>query len=259
MRAERLLAALDGGGVALGSTLHLSDPAVVETAAAAGYDWLSVVLDHSPLTIADVRTLQLAADLHNLTLLAHVPDPGDPRILQALNLGIGGIVCSHVSDRATAERLVEATRFPPIGDRGAHGSVRSTGYGLRDYDEYLSSIDESVAVGVVIEDPGAVERADEILAVPGLTLAFVGLADLAQALGAGGDLDRERLIESIRHVIGIADQHGIAIGMSPYGFSVRELRELGGRMLVWPGTDYAMLRESYAAHSSRARAEIAEA
>jgi 2-keto-3-deoxy-L-rhamnonate aldolase RhmA len=49
-----------------------------------------------------------------------------------------------------------------------------------------------VAVGVVLEDPGAIEQADEILSVPGLTLAFVGLAALTQALGAGGAWTRDR-------------------------------------------------------------------
>jgi 4-hydroxy-2-oxoheptanedioate aldolase len=256
VRAERLLAALADGGVALGTTLHLSDPAVVEAAGIAGYDWLSVVLEHSPLTMGELRALQLAADLYGVTTLAHVPTPEDPRLLQALNLGAGGIVCSHVSDRETAERLVHASRFPPLGDRGAHGSVRSAGYGSQGYDEYVATTDQSVAVGVVLEDPLAIEQAEEILSVPGLTLAFVGLADLAQSMGTDRSGSRDDLIAAITHVVGIADERGLAIGMSPYGFTPIELRKLGGRMLVSPATDYSMVMDGFQSHATAFRSEL---
>lgn len=138
MRADRLRAALADGSAALGTTIHLSDPAVVEAAAIAGYDWLSLIVEHAPFSVRDVHRHQLAADARGVTTLVHIASQDDGRILPLLNLGVGGIVGSHIETRQQAERLVEVTQFPPIGHRGAHASVRATGYGSVPYDEYLA-------------------------------------------------------------------------------------------------------------------------
>jgi 4-hydroxy-2-oxoheptanedioate aldolase len=253
MRADRLQTALAGGGTAIGTTIHLSDPAVVEAAAIAGYDWLSLIVEHAPLSLTDVHRQQLAADARGVTTLVHIASPDDGRILPLLNLGVGGIVGSHTESREQAERLVEVTKFPPVGHRGAHASVRAVGYGSVPYDEYLESANDGVLVGVVLEDPAAIADAANILSVPGLSIVFVGLLDLAQSLGPPSDWRTEQVLDSVRAVARICSTLGLTMAMSPYPFGVDELYALGARMVVWPSTDYAMLLDAFHGHIAHAR------
>jgi 4-hydroxy-2-oxoheptanedioate aldolase len=257
MRADRLQAALADGRAALGTTIHLSDPAVVEAAAIAGYDWLSLIVEHAPFSLHDVHRHQLAADARGITTLVHIASPDDGRILPLLNLGVGGIVGSHTETRQQAERLVEMTLFPPLGHRGAHASVRATGYGAVPYDEYLETANDGVMVGVVLEDPAAIADAGDILSVPGLSIVFVGLLDLAQSLGPPSDARTEEILEAVRSVARITSALGLTMAMSPYPFGVDELYALGARMVIWPSTDYAMLLDAFRGHIAHAHELLA--
>jgi 4-hydroxy-2-oxoheptanedioate aldolase len=205
-----------------------------------------------------VHRHQLAADARGVTTLVHIASPDDGRILPLLNLGVGGIVGSHIETREQAEQLVAVTQFPPVGHRGAHASVRATGYGSVPYDEYLAGANDDVLVGVVLEDPAAIAAANEILSVPGLSIVFVGLLDLAQSLGPPSDARTEEILKAVRSVAHIASARGLTMAMSPYPFGVDELYALGARMVIWPSTDYAMLLDAFRGHIAHAR-ELLEA
>lgn len=254
MRAERLLGRLESGEMAFGAVIHLADPAAVEIAAIAGFDWVSIPVEHAMLDLQDLTTIQLAADARGVTTLLHIADPDDPRILPLVNLGVGGVVLAHAVTASEVERMVHIARFPPVGDRGAHKAVRSADYGNRAYEEYIASIDRSVVLGVAIEDPTGIENAGEILAVPGLDLAFVGLQDLAQSLGRPGDFRHPSVREAIAHVVAEARATGTYIAVSQYTYEIPELRDLGVRM-VGTSMDYTCLLAGFRTDVERARSE----
>ena len=252
MRAEHLLEVLGGDDVALGAAVHFADPAVVEIAALAGFDWVSVAVEHATITMKDVAALQLAADVRSLTLLAHVTQPDDFRILPLLNAGIGGVVLAHATRADDVKRLVHTTRFPPLGDRGAHSAVRTTDYGDLPYAEYVAEIDRSVAIGLVIEDVAGLSNAAKILAVPGVDFTYVGLQDLSQSLGRPGDVQHPDVRGAIERVVELAAPHGTHVAVSRYDYDVADLRDLGVRMIA-TSMDHTALLRSFRDDVDRAR------
>jgi 4-hydroxy-2-oxoheptanedioate aldolase len=255
MRAQHLLEVLRGDDIALGAAVHFADPAVAEIAALAGFDWVSLAVEHATITTKDVAALQLAADVRGLTLLVHVSQPDDPRILPLLNAGIGGIVLAHATTAQDVERVVHTSRFPPLGDRGAHSAVRTTDYGDLPYAEYVAEIDRSVAIGIVIEDVEGLSNAEEILAVPGVDFTYVGLQDLSQSLGRPGDVQHPDIRRAIERVVGLARPHGVHVAVSKYDYDVRDLRELGVRMIA-TSMDHTALLQSFRGDVDRARAAL---
>jgi 4-hydroxy-2-oxoheptanedioate aldolase len=256
MRATRLLEVLAAGETALGISLHLSDPAVVEIAALAGFDWVTIALEHAPLSVRDVLTLQLAADVRGVTLLVLVEQPDDPRILPLINAGVGGIVLAHATDAAAVQRLVSTVRFPPVGDRGAAGGVRSADYGAEPYADYVRDVDKSVCVGLVIEDRTGLDNAAEILAVEGVDFAYVGLQDLAQSFGYPGEVGHPRVREAIANVADLARGTGTYLAVSQYTYELQELHELGVR-LISTTLDYSTLLASFRSDVDRSRTALA--
>jgi 2-keto-3-deoxy-L-rhamnonate aldolase RhmA len=256
MRAEKLLGVLRDGEIAVGAAVHFADPAVAEIAALAGFDWVSVAVEHDTITTKDVAALQLAADVRAMTLLVHVIQPDDPRILPLLNAGVGGVVLAHASSGDDVERFVHGARFPPLGDRGAHAAVRSNEYGAVAYSDYVAEVDRSVALGIVIEDVDALERAGEILAVPGIDFSYVGLQDLAQSMGRPGDLRHPEVRGAIERVVDLATPHGTHVAVSQYDYDIRDLRAMGVRMVA-TSMDHTALLRSFRDDVDRARAALA--
>jgi 4-hydroxy-2-oxoheptanedioate aldolase len=254
MRAERLLAALDSGKPAFGTAVHSPDPAIVEIAAIAGHDWVSIILEHCALTLADVGLLQRAADSRGISTVVHMSNAYDTRILPLLNEGVGGVVAPQVTRPEEASALVRAARFPPYGERGAAGGIRSADYGGRPISEHLASADESIVVGVILESHEAATRADEILAVQGLTFAYIGLTDLSHSVGAAGDFKHPRVRAAIETIVGAAHRHGVVVGLSEYGYTVEELLGLGARMIITPTSEYSVLLGGFSERLATARA-----
>jgi 2-keto-3-deoxy-L-rhamnonate aldolase RhmA len=251
--AERLFATIASGETAYGTALHLSDPDVLEIIACAGYDWVSVIVEHASLSVGEVGNLQRAADARGITTLIHVGDADDDRILRLIDLGVGGIVAPQVESAEQVRSLVRACRFPPIGDRGAHGSVRSADYGSGDYGTYLATVVKKLAVGVVIETEEALATIDEVLAVDGLDLAFLGLTDLAQALGVPDQFKHPRVTDAVTRVVASAKEAGVTLAMSEYGYTPAEIRDLGAGMILAPTSDFAFLTKALGDHLAAAK------
>ncbi|MCW3018767.1 MAG: 2-dehydro-3-deoxyglucarate aldolase [Solirubrobacterales bacterium] len=243
------------GEFALGTVAHMRDPAIVELIALAGFDWVSFTLEHATHSVADLEALQRAADLHGLTTLLHVRSAADPRLLSLLHTGIRGFVLQQAASREDVEALVRLTRFPPLGERGAHAGVRADRYGVDDYGEFMKAANRSFVVGVAIEDVEGVEHAEEILSVEGITLAFVGLHDLSHSVGAPNELNHPRVLEALERVAALARRYGIPLGLPGYAHTVAELRALGAQLAVSPGNEYAFIRSAFAEHVRRSREE----
>jgi 2-keto-3-deoxy-L-rhamnonate aldolase RhmA len=88
-----------------------------------------------------------------------------------------------------------------------------------------------------IETADALDKLDDIAAVPGLDVLFVGPADLGLRLGEGGDLDA-----AVQAVADAASRHGKAWGIA--GGTPEQLsryRQMGAQMLIAAG-DFALVK-----------------
>jgi 4-hydroxy-2-oxoheptanedioate aldolase len=244
------------GDITVGIGIHFTDASIVELSAFAGFDWVSLTLENSTLSLDECAAMQRAADASGIPLLVHVPVADDPRILPLLHTGVNGIVLSRARTREDVETLIEACRFPPLGGRGAHPGVRSDWYGAIGYDEFVAHADEALLVGLAIEDKEGVANADEILSTPGLTMAWVGLYDLSHSLGVPNDLRNPKVMDALAGVVEIAKHHNVPLGLPGYQHGFAELKELGATLIMSPGNDYTFIANAMKAHVDKARAEL---
>ena len=169
------------GGLALGVSLTIPDPFVAEVVGGAGFDFVLIDAEHSPIAIDQLQVMLIALRSSASTVLVR-PAANDPaQIKQILDLGAEGLVVPEVEDAAAAAAAVAAARYPPLGRRGfgPRRAARLDG-GRADY---LARADDEVAVLVMIESAAAVAGIDAILKTPGLDGIMVGPADLAVTMG----------------------------------------------------------------------------
>jgi 2-keto-3-deoxy-L-rhamnonate aldolase RhmA/pimeloyl-ACP methyl ester carboxylesterase len=165
--------------------------AQVEAAGHAGFDVVLLDTEHGPGDALALEEHLRAAAAVGIAALVRVPALDPAAILGALDAGADGVVVPHVLDAAGAEAAVAAAHYPPRGRRGLALSTRAGHYGAAALEDHLQRSAEETCVIVQIEDREAVEAADAILAVPGVSGVLVGATDLAMSLGHAPDREIE--------------------------------------------------------------------
>lgn len=205
--------ALAAGRPVFGSWLALCSPLASEIMAHAGHDFLMVDGEHSAVGNETALAMAQAMGGTPCVPLMRVASNDPVRIKQALDLGMQGVIVPMVNSAAEAHQAVAACRYPPEGIRG-FASSRASLWGGR-MQEYVRSANADTCVIIEIEHPQAVERAEEILAVPGVDVAYVGVADLASFMGFTGQIGEldPKVDAAIAHVVEVAGRLGVALGI----------------------------------------------
>ena len=211
-----------------------------EICARAAYDWLVVDLEHGAGTEAGLVGLLQSVEIGGSTAVVR-PQSGERlRIGRALDLGAAGIVIPRLESAAEAREAVSYLRYPPAGVRGVALRTRGAGMGTVAHGE-VGQIDERILGIVQIESVGALREADEIAAIDGVDVLFVGPADLTHSLGVPGRFDDETYLAALKTVVDACAAHGKAAGILIYDLGVVPgLLELGYRF-VGIGADGALV------------------
>ncbi len=226
------------------------DPVLLELAGRAGYDYVTVDLQHGFNTWDSLPHTLRVLRATDATVLVRVQACDSAQITRALDLGADGVVVPMVEDAASARRAVAACRYPTTRP-GAVAGTRSYGPVWADHDgpgdRDLAS-DGAVCV-LQIETAAGVENLEDIVSTPGVDVAYVGPYDLALSYGRGGETYRDSpfMAERIEHVLKVADQAGIVAGMHCDGPEmVAHWRARGARMLT-AALDTTVVRTAYQA------------
>jgi hypothetical protein len=100
---------------------------------------------------------------------------------------------------------------PPEGVRGVAKFNRACGFGS-DFDEYFANANYNLLTVVQIETETAVKNADEIAAVQGVDVLFIGPLDLSVNLGIAQKFEHQMFIEAMNNVAMACKHHGKAAG-----------------------------------------------
>jgi 4-hydroxy-2-oxoheptanedioate aldolase len=169
---------------------------VVEMLAVAGLDLLLIDCEHGPADVMALRQHIALADAHGVPVLVRIGEGEHHLAQRALDQGAHGIVAPHVETAEAAEALVRAVRYPPRGERGFASYPRAGRFGTRTAEEHRTAADAATFVLVMLESPGAIGRAGEIVAVDGVDGWLVGVADL----GASRTADDPTVAELLAQV-----------------------------------------------------------
>lgn len=128
---------------------------------------------------------------------------------RALDTGTHAIMVPQVNNAAEAQQIVDSAKFPPQGVRGQGSAFPAIAHGLTT-PEYMLSANQTIITMIQIETRAGVENVDEIAAVPGVDVLFIGPNDLAQSLlgyvPARGD--EPEFVGAIDQIVAAARKHG---------------------------------------------------
>jgi 2-keto-3-deoxy-L-rhamnonate aldolase RhmA len=230
-----------------GSWITLGHPAVAEILARSGFDWLTVDLEHSAITIGQAEELIRVIDLAGVSPLVRVGENNPAIIKRVMDAGAHGVIVPMVNTREDAETALQSVRYPPSGTRGV-GLARAQRYGL-DIESYRKWNDDNSIVIVQIEHVRAIENLESIFAT-GIDAFMVGPYDLSGSMDIPGQFEHERFREALEQVRKVALKTGKPAGyhiVKPDPESVvAKVRE--GYSLIAYSTDFLFLGETSRNH-----------
>lgn len=184
---------------AYGAFLNSGSPLIAELMGRAGYDFLIVDLEHSPVDTHGALAMLQALAAAATPALLRVPLNRPEVIKKALDLGPAGLIVPLVDSVEDARAVAAACRYPPRGIRGVAPSiVRASGWGLDE--AYTRDCEERCLVLCQVETPGGVEAAGAILELDGVDGIFVGPMDLSASLGHMGDPSHHEVKHAVARV-----------------------------------------------------------
>lgn len=193
-----------------GCTITTTSLDVAARAASAGFHFLWLELEHSPLTLETVRNMVLATRDLPAVPFARVPVTETWTAKRVLDAGVHGVVFPFVSTPALARQAADACRYPPSGRRGSGAGLATTCW--PEPDGYFDSADRNIMVVVVVEEASALAHVDAIAATPGVDVVFVGTSDLSFSFGLRGQQQHPRVEEAAGTVLDAARRHGKIAG-----------------------------------------------
>lgn len=234
MRKNQLKKRLLRGENALGCFVKLTDPAVPELLALAGFDFFVLDTEHVAVDREQLTNIVRSADAAGITPIVRVRENQQVEILQNLDLGWAGVQVPNVDTPQEARDLVSYVKYTPLGVRGLSPSVRACGYGTCSVDEYICMANDNTMVVSHCETKECVDNLDEILKVEGLDVIFIGPMDLSQSYGVPGQTKNPEVAQAIETITEKIQAAGKIVG------TVAGTPE-AARALIEKGVQYILL------------------
>src|SRR6201996_322204 len=174
-------------------------------------DWIIVDLEHGPIDLTQAHAMIAATTGTPCTPLVRIA-ANEPWLAKApMDIGAFGINFPMITNRAEAEKAVRSVRYPPRGDRlwGPFHAPFRWGQSMPDY---MAAADDDMICMITIEHVEAVRRIDEIMAVPGIDVAVIGIGDLATSIGKRGRLDDPEVLALVAQAEAGILKSGVPIG-----------------------------------------------
>lgn len=203
---------LKAGKPAIGASLSLPSPPVAEILARSGFDFLWIDMEHSPLNLETVHRAIHATSGTDTVPIVRVPWNLHWLAKPVLDIGAMGVVMPLVTSKEEALEAVRALKYPPEGVRGYGPGFAALRWGLSP-PEYAKIANNVIMVILLIEHIDAVNRIDEILAVPGIDVAMVGPFDLSGTMGLLGQTTHPKVQEAVDKVHAAAKKARVPVGI----------------------------------------------
>lgn len=211
MRPNTVRQIWDAGKAATNAWCSIGSAYSAEILAAAGYDAVTVDLQHGMFGVDSAITMLQAISAQQATPMVRVPRLDDAAIGKMLDAGAYGVICPMIETGEQAAQLVSACRYPPKGTR-SFGPSRGLLHGGPDY---VAHADETVLVWAMIETRAGLAAVESIVATPGLDAIYIGPSDLASDLGVAiGTFPLPPVLDAaVDRIIAVAHEAGVRVGI----------------------------------------------
>jgi len=245
IRSNPVKQTLDAGGTIYSSSVRLTDPGLCEILGYAGFDFVLLDGEHGAIDPSSIdRLVQGCYAGGTLPVVRVLRNNDAEAVMHALDLGVQGVLIPHCRTVEDAAALRDAAMYPPEGHRG-FGPARGLKWGRVSIEDYFATVNDTVVLLALIEDPEGVENVESIAAAGLLDVLWVGTGDLAMAYGHPGERDHPDVMAAAQRVLDACLAHNVAAG---YPARTPEeavwARDQGYRAIGYAGAETYVMKQS---------------
>lgn len=227
MRRSKVLEKLREGKTASCFKVNLNDPKVAEIVSISGFDCVWLDQEHIGQDWSVLSAGIWAAKAHDTDVMVRVSRGGYSDYIKPLEMDASGILVPHIMNLEDAKKVIEMVRFHPIGRRPIDGGNADGSYATLDFNEYIQQANKQRFVALQIEDPEPLKDLEAIAALEGYDMLFFGPGDFSQGIGAPGQWNHPKLIETRKLVAEKANKHGKYAATVGNPGNLNELMDMG--------------------------------
>jgi 4-hydroxy-2-oxoheptanedioate aldolase len=213
---------LRAGKPKIGLFMNSHSPTVAEQLAHSGYDWLLVDSQHGPMNYEKLSTMLAAVSSGGAKSLVRVAGYSDRAgIQQSLDMGADGVLVPYINNAEEARQAISCCKYPMAGTRSVYFPQRSMNKeGLLGY---AGAANDNTIVALQVETHDCIRNIEEIAAVPGVDLLFLGQNDLCMSMGLFEKYKfpdmytSPELLDATNKLIAAAKKNNVILGLFLFG------------------------------------------
>jgi len=182
----------------IGTWLSLAHPAIAEIMVKAGFDWVTIDLEHTVITTREAEEMIRVIDLGGSVPLVRLSSNDSVQIKRMMDAGASGVIVPMVNSLEDVERAVSAVHYPEKGTRGV-GLARAQGYGTT-FQGNLDWLKNEAVIIVQIEHINAVENIEAILSCDDVDGYIIGPYDLSASMGLHGQFEHPDIVVALKKI-----------------------------------------------------------
>ena len=224
-----------------GGWISFDSPSIAETLSNADFDFISIDMEHSTITLPQAQRIVAACQSQNVCCLPRPVSHSNNFIKPLLESGSDGLIIQMVNNSKELEKIIDNFKYPPIGNR-SFGVNRAQGYGF-DFDNYVNNWNDNSSLIIQIESKMAVDNIDSLLKYKEVDGVMIGPYDISGSYGVPGQINHAKVIEASKKVILACEKHGKSCGTQiadPNKDNVSSFFDMGYTFLIL-GSDLFVL------------------
>ncbi len=213
MTGREFLQHLRSGKRLYGTAVACSSPLWPAAVKRAGADFVFIDTEHTPLDRGTVAQMCLAYGALGLPPLVRPPSPDPYEACKVLDGGAAGVLAPYIEHPEQVRKLVGAAKMRPLKGQRLEAALEGRASLDAELNSYLDRRNADNFLLVNIESVPAIERLDQILAVPGLDGVIVGPHDLSVSLGLPEQYADPRFERALEEIVAKVRKKGLAVGI----------------------------------------------
>jgi 2-dehydro-3-deoxyglucarate aldolase/4-hydroxy-2-oxoheptanedioate aldolase len=191
---------------------EFDSPGIGHILKAGGAEYAFVDCEHSGLGIDAVKRVLRYMEAAELPTFVRPPSQSSHHIATFLDAGAEGLMLPMVSNTDQARAIVDAMKYTPQGSRGVALGIAHDRYAPGPVLEKLAEANQRTVCLVLIETKEGIANVDEIAAVEGVDVLWIGHFDLSCSLGIPGQFEHPEFLSAVEKVVAAGQAQGKSLG-----------------------------------------------
>jgi len=237
MRANHVKQKLQSGGSSIGTFMfEFATTGIGRLAAEAGVEFAMYDMEHTGWSVETIRMLIATTRATAVVPMVRIPATEYDFVSRVLDMGAMGIMIPMCESAAQAKKLVASAKYPPAGRRGAAFTIAHDDYTAGDIVEKIQTANRETLLIAQIETQAGLNQVDEIAAVEGIDVLWIGHFDLSNSLGIPGQFQHPLFQDAVAKVLAACQRFQKTAGFLASDIAGGQaLLDQGFRMLAYGG------------------------